>query len=164
MLVFIQLPSRLANSCRSEPRKKLETNSMFYRERKQRRFIQTHGPWLGMMAIIITLTSIPGDDLPEFGFRFMDKLLHFGVYAILGFFLARGMALSRHSLIYTNASLVAIGSGVLFAAFDELHQGLIPGRYPDITDWLADVAGVVIIILIYNWLLKQNNANLQSLL
>ena len=38
--------------------------------------------------------------------------------------------------------LLAVGSA--YAALDEWHQSFVPGRNPDIADWLADAAGVAV--------------------
>lgn len=39
--------------------------------------------------------------------------------------------------------VVLMGLGGLYGALDEWHQSFVPGRTPDATDWLADVAGVI---------------------
>lgn len=64
--------------------------------------------------------------------------MHFLVYAILGLLVARAMdVLPGHV-----ARLAAIVVGVsLFGAMDEWHQGFIPGRFPDVRDWVADSVG-----------------------
>lgn len=39
---------------------------------------------------------------------------------------------------------VAVAVAVIFAALDEYHQGWIPGRDPDVGDWLADILGIIV--------------------
>lgn len=83
-------------------------------------------------AIIVVATSIPRLQLPDGP---SDKQWHFAGYAALGltFGWARGGPWRRH--LASFAALLA------FAAVDELHQRLIPGRSADIADWVADGAG-----------------------
>ena len=37
---------------------------------------------------------------------------------------------------------VALGAGI--AGLDELFQGTVPGRLTDVTDWMADVTGLLV--------------------
>ena len=92
-------------------------------------------------AVILLSTSIPGPALPP-GPAGSDKLGHFVMYAVLGVLairaaLAHGQRQGRTMAI----TLVAIAA---FAAIDEWHQGLVPGRLPDVADWVADVAGATV--------------------
>ena len=69
-----------------------------------------------------------------------DKVAHFGLYAVLGATLAFGRwrwgaASPRHAWLVTL--------GILYGATDEWHQMYVPGRSPEVADWLADIVGVV---------------------
>lgn len=68
-----------------------------------------------------------------------DKLLHFGLYVVLGGFLGWARRVSGTRLSH----LFLIGLGCAYAAVDEWHQSFVPGRESDPMDWLADVIGVV---------------------
>jgi VanZ family protein len=82
------------------------------------------------------LTSIPNPHLPVP--KGSDKWAHFLVYAMLGVLVARAVELKPRRA----ALMVAVVVGVsLFGAFDEWHQYFIPGRFPDVMDWLADSVG-----------------------
>ena len=89
-------------------------------------------------ALVLALDSIPGRALPAV--TGVDKVAHLALYGVLGI-------LSTHAMLPAPRrpgarALVAVILGVsLFGAVDELHQGLIPGRTPDVRDWLADTAG-----------------------
>ena len=67
-----------------------------------------------------------------------DKLVHAGLYGVLGAALAYGRSASRppppHALV--------IALGMLYGATDEWHQAFVPLRSPDLGDWVADVVGV----------------------
>lgn len=87
--------------------------------------------------VILVATSWPSPRIgPEVAGA--DKLVHFGMYAVFGWLTAR--ALVERSAPRLAA---AIGALALFAALDELHQVLIPGRSASVLDWLADAAGLV---------------------
>src|SRR5512134_122120 len=90
------------------------------------------------VAFTFLLTSIPIPDLVV-PVRYVDKLAHFGFYAVMGFLCAMWR---RESADTTRSVMLA---SLAFAAFigaaDEAHQHWIPGRSVDIVDWLADAAG-----------------------
>ena len=60
-----------------------------------------------------------------------DKALHLGVYALLGYLLARGL----------TSFGWAWGIAALYGISDELHQSYVPGREADVFDWMADAVG-----------------------
>ena len=87
---------------------------------------------------MLALDSIPGRDLPAVSG--VDKLAHLALYGVLG-------ALSTNAVVPPSQRpgarvLGAVILGVsMFGAMDELHQAFVPGRTPDVRDWLADTAG-----------------------
>jgi VanZ family protein len=104
------------------------------------RFASRWWPVIGWAAVILTATSWPkppqvGPDVPG-----ADKVLHFGVYAILGYLVAKALRPPRG----WSARLNAITAMVIFAFADELHQSLIPGRSTELLDWVADTTGATI--------------------
>lgn len=64
-----------------------------------------------------------------------DKVVHFSVFATLAIGLR--MMMPKQSLL-----LIAV-LGLFIGAADEFHQMLVPGRQPDLDDWLADLAGTL---------------------
>ncbi|HEX2201882.1 MAG TPA: VanZ family protein [Longimicrobium sp.] len=97
-------------------------------------------------AGIFVLSSRPS--LPVPGFSGADKAAHFGAYAVLGAFLAHGAAASGLG----PAAPVALGWA--YGASDELHQARVPGRSPDVWDWVADALGVVAGLVTYRRLFR----------
>lgn len=81
---------------------------------------------------ILAVTSVPGGRIPRTPrVPGMDKVIHVGMYAGLGWHAARAAGV--------GFPLVA---GILgFAALDEWHQGFVPGRSGDVGDWVADLVG-----------------------
>lgn len=92
-------------------------------------------------AGIFALSSRPA--LPTPSFPGSDKAAHFGAYTVLGGLLAHGAASSALGPAWP----VAIGWA--YGASDELHQGYVPGRFPDGWDWLADALGVIAGVMLY---------------
>ncbi len=70
-----------------------------------------------------------------------DKLQHCGAYAVGG--AAFALALGGRS------PWLAVALGVLYGASDELHQWFVPGRNPDVRDWVADALGVLAGVFLY---------------
>jgi VanZ family protein len=89
---------------------------------------------------MVTGTSLPSSAVPDQVSAF-DKLIHFTIYAIFAFLLARSVSevASRW-----RAALLVIVIAMVFAAADEWHQGFIPGRSMELADWQADCLGALV--------------------
>jgi len=88
-------------------------------------------------------------------FEFWAHTFTFAVLTILAWRAARYPLARRMSRL----ARLALPTAALFAAFygasDELHQRFVPGRWPTLEDWLADMLGVaiaVVLLLIWQWL------------
>ncbi|NLP12282.1 VanZ family protein [bacterium] len=98
--------------------------------------------------MLLILTSLPKLTPPSLGVRLEDKIYHFAFYAVLGFLWVRAATegkRARLSFALWSSQLFAS----LFAALDELHQLLIPGRFADFTDFIANVVGLLTGIIIF---------------
>ena len=76
----------------------------------------------------------------------IDKFLHFTIYTVFAFLLTRQISqdTTRGRAVF-GAVLIAAA----FAAADEWHQRFIPGRFPELADWLADVCGAILGAILY---------------
>jgi len=88
-------------------------------------------------AAFIT-THIPETGLPAF--RLGDKVLHFFGYLVLAGWL--GLTLTARKVAGARRVIWLLGIAVAYAAFDEITQPIF-GRCASLTDWLADVCGVI---------------------
>lgn len=88
------------------------------------------------------LAALPG----PFGW---DKLQHTAAY------LAGGLLLARAAGLRGRLPLLAVALGLLYAVSDEVHQAFVPGRSPDVRDWVADAAGVVAGVIIYRLYIRR---------
>lgn len=106
------------------------------------------------LAVIYLGSAIPPRDFPDLRIFDYDKLLHLTEYTGLG--LALWVAGRRRwlggLLKWTESPLLAlllgvVAPGALWAASDELHQ-LAVGRDCSIWDWLADLGGLLLSVLL----------------
>lgn len=73
---------------------------------------------------------------------FIRKTAHFTIYMVAGF-LIMGF-LSTYNLKISKRLIITISLGVIYAIFDELHQGIVGGgRTPRIFDVFIDTLGVL---------------------
>ncbi|MEZ4650564.1 MAG: VanZ family protein [Candidatus Eisenbacteria bacterium] len=102
------------------------------------RFLYAWLPFLLLEATVIFFSSRPGSSI-HLPFARVDKVLHFGEYAALGFLLYRALRMSgggrREAVVSTLALIALLGLG------DEAFQSRIPGRDSSIYDWFADLLG-----------------------
>ncbi len=93
--------------------------------------------------VLFIATSIPSKALPKIAIS--DKFEHLFAYLILGFFLYSAFKLqNKVHRIKEYAFLSAVFIISFYGLLDELHQILIPGRYCEVLDWVADFAGGLI--------------------
>ncbi|MFP6854669.1 MAG: VanZ family protein [Opitutales bacterium] len=92
----------------------------------------------GLYAVlIITISGVPGSDLPEATSLVSDKVLHFGEYGLLG--LLGGWAyLGKRKHLW-----LILLFGLAFAGLDEFRQSFVPQRESDLFDFLVDLVGHV---------------------
>jgi len=109
------------------------------------RGVKTAMRWLpafAWMAFIFWLSSRP---LPApAGFEIPDKIVHLSVYAVLGALLWWAAA----PLGRAPAARLAVTLSALYGASDEAHHHFVAGRSADIADWVADIAGATVAVII----------------
>ncbi len=117
-------------------------------------------PALFLMSAIFHASSFTFPADPSAGRS--DLLFHFSEFFALGLLTARMVAPNidrMHSLqSFLLASSVVLGYGLL----DEIHQGFVPGRDPDVLDWLVDASGGLIGILAYPLVYRGTNQSSSS--
>jgi VanZ family protein len=115
-------------------------------------------PLILYWILILTLTSLPGNDLPKIEIN--DKIEHLLAFGGLGFLLNLSLRIqNKFVTVKKFPALFTILIVCSYAAIDELHQTFIPGRSCDILDWSADTIGVIIgvtIMTILLWKVEKN--------
>jgi VanZ family protein len=100
-------------------------------------------PWLPAIVWAITLavlSSIPGSAIPEVPLANTDKLVHVGLYLVLGLLCARALRATT-ALRPGRAVVATVLLVTAFGVTDELHQLLTPNRSCDWHDLVADSLG-----------------------
>jgi VanZ family protein len=75
---------------------------------------------------------------------------HFTLYLVLGALLLRAVSAQSSGMLFS----MPIAIGALYAASDEVHQYFVPGRQADILDFMVDLAGLTVGILMAFYCLK----------
>ena len=73
-------------------------------------------------------------------------MAHFSIYTLVGIWIMS--FISTYNITILKKLFFSIGVGLIYAISDEIHQGFIPGRSPEIRDVLIDTCGVTLGILI----------------
>ena len=92
-------------------------------------------------ACILVATWIPGAKLPHIDVpEGTDKVVHFVFFVVLAYLVERALRASGSVRVvpYVLFALAAFG------AFDEFVQQFIPGRSMEFFDWVADVSGAIV--------------------
>ena len=117
-----------------------------------KKFILFHLPPLIAMISIFLVSNIPAPSLPS-SLIGKDKILHFGVYFVLGFLTNRSM--QQIEKLKSKSYLFTFFIVSIFGALDEVHQSFVPFRSPEFADWLADSFGVLTFIFLINYIKKR---------
>ena len=123
-------------------------------------FFFYHFPAIIYAIAVFLLSSVPGMNIPEYGFLLADKLLHFLEYALFAILIFRSF-----SQLFRNQKLhyvIVVSSFflILFALLDEYYQRYVPGRESDVADVILDVLGASLILFLL-WL-GQHRKNRKS--
>jgi VanZ family protein len=115
--------------------------------------------WLPPIVYCLAIffqSSFPGPErMPDV--RFLDKLLHFVAYALLGILFYRAYETlplkDNHKLLI----LISISSASLYGISDEIHQYFVPSRHADMLDVIANTLGSICgVYLYYRWKVWKN--------
>ena len=84
----------------------------------------------------------------------MMGFLRIVAYAVFAWLWMRAVTRNQSDRIKSGMFKVA-GWGLLYTAFDEVHQSWIPGRVGDVLDWTADAIGILLATALFYWLVKK---------
>jgi VanZ family protein len=107
-------------------------------------------------AVIFAGSSVPGKNIPHL-FKFTpDKLIHCLEYAVLAVFIFRWLKLEFPAASLLRIDLLTFLVGSFMGILDENYQRFIPGRHPDVWDWVLDSIGVLLAIVTMNFIVSRN--------
>jgi len=105
-------------------------------------------PLVGWAALVIAVSSVPGDRLPPAPSLWQwDKLAHTFEYLVLTLLLYR-YAVVRRGYTHARAAWFCAAACISYGVADELHQLLIPLRNCAWQDMAADASGVAAALLL----------------
>lgn len=118
-------------------------------------------PWLLCMAFIFTLSHIPSTGgpppawLPDWaiyllGLPHFDKIIHFSEYCTL----------TCCAILSKSKPVTIFIINCIFALSDEWHQSFIPGRHADVYDFLADCLGVIVTLMLLNFIKNKSKTQI----
>ena len=94
----------------------------------------------GITIIVVSslphIPSINNQSLP------LDKIIHFIEYGVFSYLLVRSFFFNNKQFFKERAVLLTFIISIIFAAGDEIHQTLIPGRIGSLSDFWADLGGI----------------------
>jgi VanZ family protein len=108
--------------------------------------------WFPLIVYCLAIYVQSGQPSPEEfpDVHFMDKILHFGAYGLLGVLFFRAYQTlplkDRKNLLI----LISIGSATLYGVSDEIHQYFVPFREADIMDVVANTMGSICGVYFYH--------------
>lgn len=103
--------------------------------------------------VIFILTSLPIDI--AININVSDKIEHFGAYGVLSFLLFFTLSFQKKIPLFKEfPATFTLVFASLYGMVDELHQLLVPGRNADIKDWIADLTGALLAVLIAKYILN----------
>ena len=102
------------------------------------RTVRLWGPVVLWMAAIFLVSSMSDVPLPE---DLSDKSGPGLAYALLGGLMARAVAGGQGRPITVAGAMLAFLATVVYGVSDEIHQGFVPGRSPEVADLFADMVG-----------------------
>ena len=104
-------------------------------------------PLIFYWILLFTLTSLPSQSVPAVGVN--DKVEHMLAYFGLSFLMYLALLFQKKSSLLKNNALIFTLLFVLaYGILDEVHQLLIPGRSCELFDFMADMLGGIIGIIV----------------
>ncbi len=101
--------------------------------------------WMALIFFLSSRSTLPGPDDPLWNIL-LKKVGHFVVFGVLAWLYLRALRATHPASERDHG--IAWGLALLYAASDEIHQAFVPGRTPSPTDWLIDLAGATVALLI----------------
>ena len=117
---------------------------------KLKNYITYQLPWQFIMLAIFIQSSIGKLSLPDVGIEWFDKIVHFFIYGLLGLLTVHGLKHASHQLLQKHYLWISTLICIFFGATDEIHQFYVPGRFASVWDWIADILGILVFVLVYH--------------
>ncbi|MFH1051594.1 MAG: VanZ family protein [bacterium] len=138
---------------------KIENNELFGFKHKIGLRIIFSLPVFIIAIVIFLLSHTPHPEFPKIGIVWEDKIAHLIAYFIFGGTIILFILSNSKKLNFKYIAIVSIIIGSFYGLSDEFHQYFIAGRDAEFFDWVADIAGISLSLLLIktlkNKLIKQ---------
>jgi VanZ family protein len=115
-------------------------------------------PVILLCTLIFIMSSNPyPESIP--GILFLDKLIHFFVYGMLGILFFRAVRERDSSRFQGYSMILGIALSSLYGISDEIHQYFTPDRVADLYDVTADILGSLTGVLLYQFFIHKYYAS-----
>ena len=128
-----------------------------------KKFLKYHLPLILYAALILGVSSISNLKSPQVRFLAVDKVAHFLEYAVFAFLTFRSMSRLTDWSRSRTPFLISLLILAVFAVLDETLQSFIPGRNPDVIDYLSDLSGGILVLGLLWFAAAQNRRSKQGL-
>jgi len=116
---------------------------------KLKKYFTYQFPWQFFMLVIFLQSSSGQISLPDIGIDWFDKIVHFIVFGLLALLTLRGLKHANNPVIQNYFAWIGILTCIIFGGTDEIHQLFVPGRFGSVSDWIADILGIVVFSFAY---------------
>jgi len=110
-----------------------------------------HLPWSIWLCILLVLSLLPGDKLPEIEFSLfrLDIFVHLIFYSILTFLMLIGFKIKKNEPFFKSIVLIVMTTVVIGFSIELLQGNFIANRYFSYADILANSIGTVLGLVIF---------------
>ncbi len=112
-------------------------------------------PAIILTIVLFILSNVEYSIVPELSLTFVDKIAHFIAFFVYTVFVI--IAIAPYASSKRKLIKLSIAWSAFYGVFDEVHQYYVPGRDCNIYDWFADLAGVILAIVLLKHILKLKN-------
>lgn len=124
-----------------------------YRKLKENKLVLVYIPLVIYWIVLFTGTTLPGKSVPKVSVS--DKVKHLVAYFILATLVSLTLHFQEKVRKFKEKivlwTLIIVGT---YGILDELHQLFVPGRNCELLDWLADMTGSIIAVMITATLIR----------
>ena len=104
--------------------------------------------WVSWAVVLAIASHIPGEAVPAPPFEGADKAVHVALYCVLGVLGVGAVARLRPDWPRPLVGSAALVAGALYGALDEYHQSFVAGRHMSMEDWLTDLLGLALAVIV----------------
>ena len=119
--------------------------------------------WLPLILYCVLIYIQSANPSPEQipSFPFVDKLLHFAAYGVMGILFYRAFQTLRIRENKQILILLSVISATLYGISDEIHQSFVPFRDAELADVIADFIGSACGVWLYHlWMTSRMSRRL----